>query len=416
MAATPDASGGTSPVATELRDPTGNTGRQPSAAALGGSVSAAAVSHHPKPAPEIIDADRWKQFTEIGLLPNGATQAAQKLVVSTYRMFGLSMLTVVIVVLIGYIGVTAFYFFSRTWVAPVAISANDEHVVALQSSLATQLNERARLAGELEQAERAVASEQSFQLQFIKAVQKDLDGRRKALGRAKQLSNAAASTRNEIRDTNGEYSESTFARMNADYAAGMIDRQAMLSGKYVLSQISAANLTLAERQAEFDQRAADLAVQAQSLDAILANTETTTPLSYDILAIARDYEASKLALARELGDRERLKASIGRQDKIIDGINQSAYLRAIADGATVALVPYANLGNVKRGTALYSCKLDMLWCHQVGRVIDVLPGEVQVTHPSRDLLLRGRMIEMQMSEPSAAQDTLLFAGGPPLGI
>lgn len=363
-----------------------------------------------------MDATQWKPFAEIGLLPGAATQAAQKLVVSTYRMVGLIMLTVVIVVLVGYIAITAFYFFSRSWVAPVAISASDEHVVALQSSLATQLNERERLAGELAQAERSIAAERSFQQQFIRAIQNDLQGRKTALSRAHRLAKAAAATRDEIRETNGDYSTSTFERMNDDYAAGMIDRQAMLAGKFVLSQISAANLTLAERQAEYDQRASDLSIQARSLDAILEGRTDTSAMSYDILEIARNYESSKLTLRHELDERDRLKASIARQDKIIDGIKQSAYLRALADGTTVALVPYANLDGVEKGTPLYACRLDMLICRQVGRVLDVLPGEVQVTHPTRDLLLRGRMIEMQMSEPSAAQETLLFAGGPPLGF
>lgn len=366
--------------------------------------------------PTVIDAERWKPYEEIGLLPKPATHAAQRIVVSAYRMLGLAILTLVVFVLVGYIAVSTFYFLNKSWIAPVAISPNDEQVIALQSQLAAQLNDRAELVGELEQAERAIAAEQSFQLQFVKAIKKDLRGRKVALGRARQLSQAAAATRNEIRATNGDYSESTFSRMEDDYAAGMIDREAMLAGKFQLAQISTANLTLAERQADFDQRAAELAVQTESLDALLENEATTAALSYDILMIARDYEASKLVLAREMSNRERLQASIERQDKIIAGIQQSAYLRALADNATVALVPYSNLSNVSRGTPLYGCALDMVFCHRVGTVLEVLPGEIQVTHPTRDLVLRGRMIAMQMTEPTAAQDMVLFAGGPPLGF
>ena len=40
--------------------------------------------------------------------------------------------------------------------------------------------------------------------------------------------------------------------MNEEYAAGLIDRQAMLAGKFQLAQISNANLSLAERQVDFD--------------------------------------------------------------------------------------------------------------------------------------------------------------------
>jgi hypothetical protein len=187
------------------------------------------------------DAERWKQFEELGLRPKPATVAAQKFVVTTYRLIGFAILTFVVVVLLGYIVVTTFYFLNRTWVAPIAISSNDEHVIALQSQLAAQLNERERLAGDLEQAERAIVAEQSFHLQFVKAIQKDLQGRKLALGRAQQLSHAAAATRREIRTTNGDYSASTFTRMNEDYEAGMIDRMAMLAGKFQLAQISTAN-------------------------------------------------------------------------------------------------------------------------------------------------------------------------------
>lgn len=425
MSATSEREGRSAAISGELLDVPSNGAHPSIQLAPGESASVAATSLDPQrprePGSEpstndIADAERWKQFAEIGLVPSPTTQAAQKLVVSTYRLAGLAILTVVVAVLVGYIAITAFYFFSRTWVAPIAISPNDAQVVALQSQLAAQVNERARLAGELEQAERAIAAEQSFQRQFMRAIEKDLRGREVALARARALSQAAAATRDEIRATNGDYSTTTVARMAEEYAAGMIDRQEMLAGKFQLAQISAANLTLAERQADFDQRAADLAAQTQALDAVLADKTATAALSHDVLVIAREYDASKLALARDVSDRERLKASVARQDAIIAGLEQSAYLRAIADRATVALVPYTNLGNAHKGTRLYSCKLEMVFCHEVGKVLEVLPGEVQVRHPTRDTVVRGRMIEMHLTEPVAAEEMLLFAGGPPLGF
>lgn len=359
---------------------------------------------------------KWDTFEDLGLAPRPLTKKAQKLVVSTYRLLGFGILTLIVVVLVGYIGTTAFYFLNHSWVTPVALSANDEKVVALQGQLATQLNERAKLVGELAEAERAIGAEQTFQLQFARAIKKDLEGRRVALGRVKELATTAAATRNQIRTTNQDYSAAAVARMEDDYKARMIDRNAMLAGKFQLAQISSANLSLAERQAEFNQRAAELAAETQSLDAILNDKAATSALSYEALKIARDYQTSKLALARELGNRDRLTASLERQDKIIDGLKQSAYLRAVSDHASVALVPYKNLENVEKGTKLYACRLNMVFCHEVGSVLDVLPGEVEVKHPSRDSVLRGRMIEMQMTDADAAQDEVLFAGGKPLGI
>jgi hypothetical protein len=358
---------------------------------------------------------KWEQFEDLGLAPRPITKKAQKLVVSTYRLLGFSILTLIVVVLLGYIGTTAFYFLNHSWVTPVALSANDEKVVALQGQLATQENERERLVHELTQSERAIRAEQSFQLQFANAIKHDLQGRRAALARVEQLSHAAASTRAEIRATNGDYSQSTVNKMGDDYQAGLIDRQDMLAGKYQLAQISSANLSLAERQADFDQRAAELAAQTQSLDSLLAQ-KGGGALSYDVLKIARDYETSKLALARETDNRTRLATSIERQDTIINGIKQSAYLRAVANGAHVAMVPYDNLGNVEPGARLYACKLSMIVCRKVGEVIEVLPGEVTVKHPTREAMLRGRMIEMKLTDAGAAQDEVLFAGHKPLGF
>jgi len=360
--------------------------------------------------------EKWQPFEDLGLAPRPISRAAQKLVVSTYRLLGFGILSLIVFVLVGYIATTAFYFLNRTWVTPIAISPNDEKIVTLQSQLAAQMNEREALVAELEQAERNIIAEQEFQKEFAKAIKRDLQGRRAALQSAQRLAQKAAATRAQISVTNGEYSQQAEKRMGDEFAAGMIDRDAMLQGKYQLAQITSANLSLAERQAEFDQRAAELAVQAQSLDAILANKSDKAALSYEVLEIARDYEASKLVLASALDTRKRVTESIQRQDKIIEGIKQSAYLRALEDSATVALVPYANLGNAKEGSPLYKCKLDMVFCRKVGRVIEVLPGEVEVRHPTRDAVLRGRMIVMETTEQNAAEATVLFAGSEPFGF
>jgi hypothetical protein len=360
--------------------------------------------------------NKWRQFEDLGLAPNPITKKMQKLVVSTYRLLGFGILTIIVAVLVGYIGQSVFYYLNKSWVTPVALSANDEKVVGLQSQLAAQENEHAKLVSELEQSERAILAEQAFQVQFAKAIKMDLDGRKQALDRVQALASAAAATRNEIRNTNGNYSASTVNKMDKEYQAGLIDRDSMLAGKFQLAQITSANLSLAERQAEFDQRASELAAQTKSLDAILGDKTASSALSYDILKVARDYETSKLSLAREMSNRDRLKASIERQEQIIDGVTQSAYMKAIADNATVALVPYSNLKNISAGTPLYACKLSMFWCRKVGTVLEVLPGEVQVKEPNRDSMVRGRMIEMKMTEPGAEQEEVLFAGRKPLGV
>jgi hypothetical protein len=322
-----------------------------------------------------------------------------------------------VVVLVGYIGSTAFFYMSDTWTVPTAVSATDEKVVALQAQLAEQQNNRDRIADELNQAERAIVMQQTFQSEFAKAIKGDLEGRKAELGRVRALASNASSTRAAIKNQNSAYASSSRRRMAEEYAAGLIDRNAMLSGKFQIAQITSSNLSLAERQAEFETRAADLEAQTRSLDAILANAETSEDfaLSYEVLRIKQEFEASRLDLAKAVEARNTLKSSLERQDKIVGSLKQSAWIRAINDGAAVAFVPYANLPNAKKGAPLYACKLGMVFCRHVGEVLEVLPGEVTSKHPNRDKQLRGQLVELKLDEEDAdaAADDVLFVGGKP---
>ena len=367
------------------------------------------------PVAESTPEQEWAEFKRIGLGPKTAVSAGfGKLIVAVYRMLGFAILTTIVVALVGYLATTGFYMVSTSWVVPTIVSPTDEKVAALKSELAAQQTERERIARELTDAERAMAAEQSFQAQFAAAIASDRDGRLSALQRTRALAGAAAQTRAEIRATSEAFAQDASARMTEQYGAGMIDRHDMLDGKHQLAQISSTNLSLAERQAAFETESSELARQASALDALLSDRDA--PLSYDALKIKRELEASRVSLAKSIAVRDALRAGLTRQDELLAGLRSSAYLRAVTNGATVALVPYANLDRATPGAPLYACKLAMVWCHQVGTVVQVLPGEIQLRHPHKDALVRGQMIELRLTDADAARDNVLFAGGKPLGL
>ena len=388
----------------------------------------------PPLAPAVVEAPnaeesapKWAAYEALGLGAPAVkpavtfTQKFGKWIVNGYRMLGFAILTIIVIVLVGYIAQTAFFYMSDSWVVPSAVSPTDEKVVTLQAQLAEQQNSRDRIADELNQAERAIAAQQNFQAEFAKAIKNDLDGRKAALGRIRALANAAASTRAAIKSQNSAYAASSRRKMAEEYAAGLIDRNAMLSGKFQLAQISTSNLSLAERQAEFETKAAELEAETKGLDALIeiegeSTDEDAVAMSYEVLRIKQEYESSKLDLAKSVEARDTLKAALERQDKIVAALKRSAYLRAINDGASVAFVPYGNLSNVQKGTGLYACKVGMVFCYHVGEVLEVLPGEVQFKHPHRDKLLRGQILELKLDkeDSDAASDEVLFAGGKPL--
>ena len=360
-------------------------------------------------------AGKWAAFEKLGLIaPKLDPKKLSKHVVTAYRMLGFSILTIIVIVLVGYIAETTFFYLSDSWIVPMAIAPTDEKVVSLQAQLTERQNVRDRTAADLADAERAIAVQQAFQAEFQKAIQSDLDGRKAALDRMHELAAAAASTRASIRRSNSDYAAASQRRMAQEYAAGLIDRQSMLAGKFQLAQISSSNLSLAERQADYEVKAADLEAQTRSLEALLANTSSDVPMSYDVLKIKQEYESSRLQTQKAIEMRDALKSSLEREDKLVDSLKHSSYLRALNDHAQVAFVPYGNLHTIDKGTSLYRCRLGMIICHKVGTVLEVLPGEVQFKHPHRDKQLRGQMVELQLEDGADATDDVLFVGGRPL--
>lgn len=114
---------------------------------------------------------------------------------------------------------------------------------------------------------------------------------------------------------------------------------------------------------------------------------------------------------------QRIKELDGRIDeerKILDGMAESPYVRAITSEVIVAFVPYSNRSNVTPGTALYSCSWGLIGCSRVGKVLRAIPGEMTDVHPHDNSFQRGFMVEVELTDRSAAEEKVLFAGKKPL--
>lgn len=157
---------------------------------------------------------------------------------------------------------------------------------------------------------------------------------------------------------------------------------------------------------------AELATQ-QSHRARLAAELGDLDKTIAALGAKRDDAAAKQELSKATTARKSAQSALERQDEIVKGIEQSAYLRATSEKQATALVPYENLKGVKAGTKVFGCAYQMMWCRQVGTVLEVLPGEITFKHPKRDATMRGQLIQLQMVVPEAAQSSVLFLDGAP---
>jgi hypothetical protein len=152
-------------------------------------------------------------------------------------------------------------------------------------------------------------------------------------------------------------------------------------------------------------------------------TELGTPDSKKAADQWVTVEKTRLDRENEIGKRapltsrlDGLAARIKEQGDLVNRLAESPYLRAINRKVVLAFVPYQNLVNVKLGTKLYSCAWGLVFCSRVGRVTATIDGEVQNTHPHDDSIQRGTMVEIELTNPAAEGESVLFAGGKPLWL
>jgi hypothetical protein len=111
-----------------------------------------------------------------------------------------------------------------------------------------------------------------------------------------------------------------------------------------------------------------------------------------------------------------LDRQIADQHAKISELGQSYFLKARNQQVVVGFVPYENLSNARPGTTLYRCKWGLVRCSAVGKVLSILEGEVSEHHPHNDSSQRGVMVEIQLTEAAAGQESVLFAGSRPFWL
>jgi hypothetical protein len=336
-----------------------------------------------------------------------------RLIVAAYKVVGFSVLTLIVLGLLLYMGANVFYYLNSTWIEPTVVSPTDERVLQLSSKLAEQMSARDKLAAELADAERIVAMHEDYQDSLKRVLQADLADRQKELSRLSALNKHYAVSRGEILRANRAYSGMSRKRIGEQFGARLIDRDTMINGNYQLSQIANGNLALAEKAIDIEKRTSSVSRDADGLATILGSNPGGQ-LSIEVLRIKHDYQRSQVELAKARDDQKALKASLERYDRMVKTISDSPFIKAVDNKATIALVPYDNLGAVKPGAPLYGCYVGLFFCKKVGTVVELLSGEVSLKHPLHNQMVRGQTVHLALTDPKWAQRKVLFSGGRPI--
>jgi len=164
-----------------------------------------------------------------------------------------------------------------------------------------------------------------------------------------------------------------------------------------------------------------VATEAKFIDEVTPLAEKHGVKTAEGASLRKDLDDATLKRADALDDKvtltQRLKeldARIEDQRKVLDRMGESPYIKATTQAVIVAFVPYQNLSNVTPGTALYGCSWGLVGCSRVGKVLRQIEGEMQDVHPHDNSFQRGVMVEVELTDRSAGEEKVLFAGKKPL--
>jgi hypothetical protein len=347
-----------------------------------------------------------------------------KLVVSSYKFMGFAILGVILAGLASFIATNLFYLVNASWVTPLVLSPTDPRVLQIDAQLSSEkaardgvATQRLQLLSQLEDARRVQASEQQFQAAFQESMAAEAADRGSQLAQLQHLLGALQRTRAEVAATSKDYSAVSKDALKDEYAAGLIGKDEATRGGYELAQMQTANVALHEKHVEIDGRIIEL----QRAVSALKNRKGAA--SYEVLHMRHEYEQSLLASQKAAGDADAIAKSVAMLDATMAGydaqiarIARAPYVMAADKSMPTAFVPYDNIGAAKVDDAVFACAAGPLFCKRVGRVAEVLDGEVIEKHPLHNRELRGVLVRLALDDATAVQHPVLHLHRKPLGI
>jgi hypothetical protein len=336
----------------------------------------------------------------------------QKLVISLYRVFAVTVLYLVLGGILTYAFVMGFYAISNTWAAPLILSAVDEKSLDFRQKLVTSQQTIEDLKVDTQKLESGIAEMKKHQAALL-ALEPQL---RSAIGR-EQAHNHAIGPQLAALDTEKQAdnvkTKAVLAQLKEvessikkDLAAGLITKGD------AATQLSALNQTSSSYT---DSKIAEVLLT----DSILQKTTTGTD-SLDVLEKQAELqsEAAQLTIAINVAEKQFHEESqqIDRLRQAIVTAKQSPYYLNASGGQTLyfAFVPYDNQASAEAGRPIYDCYLNMIVCRKVGTVNRIFAGEETAIHPIFKTNIRGFLVQMNLDHPDSAKSKTVFLGRKPL--
>jgi hypothetical protein len=331
---------------------------------------------------------------------------------TTYRIFAIVVLYLVLIGVIAYAFVMGFYAVNSSWAVPVILSAQDEKSLDFREKLVTSQQtiedlrvDTGKLASGIAEMKAHRASLVPLEPELEQAILRERAHDRvtgpelAALDKQKLADNA---TTQEVLDQ----LTSVQTSIQKDLAAGLITKSD------AATQLAALNQTA---DSYTDSRIAEVLLTDSVLDKTTIGTN-----SLDVLEKQSELrsEASQLDVTIQVAEKQLQEETrqIERLHEAIATAKQSPYYLNAAGQQRLyfAFVPYDDQASATLGSPVYDCYLNMIACRKVGVVKQIFPGEEQATHPIFKTQIRGFLIQMDLTHPESAKSKTVFMGSKPL--
>lgn len=337
------------------------------------------------------------------------------------RLFAFGALTA-FVATVGYVGREGYRAATDAFVAPIILSPDNDLVLANKLKASELQVERAKTAAQIE------------------ALDMDVKSAGRATARLKELHEAtsaslawtegltarqASAGASELRILNQQKSalvdllgkqERLTQQMQANLEAGLVSkvdlaREEQAAGRWKVALIEterSANQTSAMMaQVGLAKRA--LGHAGPSMPEQIARDEQLVRIELEMMKLESE-SRSKVAEKKVLEEKMSIIRDLDKQ------LKQRPVFRALEHAMDVAFVPYTQIDGLSEGADVYDCIWGVFHCRQVGKVTELVPGEVILPDPWGNQA-RGQYAVMELREhESARSKTLRVRGGNPAAV
>lgn len=345
-------------------------------------------------------------------LPQSFTEKLQS------RMAGIAVLAVTLG-LVAWVGVQAVRAFTDAWVAPILLSPDNDNVLQMRLALNHQM-------AELQRAEAGIAG-----------IDEDLVAVEAGINRLSELRHTARQTLHWQAGTQGdeqgalvkamatlneqrtivqrllERQQRLTERTREDLRGGLVDRTEMEAQEQALDalQVQLIENTRLLDEARF--RKTQLDRDGKALRTAFGKSGGGSALMPEVAA-GEEHEARlEIELLKLEAERRNLQNArrvsmdaIATQRALLEELKTRPLYRAMNESTQVAFVPYTQLNGIREGDSVLSCVWGLFYCRSVGRVTQVLSGEV-ITPDPWGAIARGQYVLLNLTVPEAIREKVL---------